>query len=589
MRIRAAAVFLLIALLGTALPAAAFPRDDDARVVFPGNVPSEIARAADAGPADPDLPMDRMILVLARRPGAEAEIAALLDSQHDPASPLYHRWLTPAEFGRRFGPSDADLRTLVGWLQDEGFTVDEVAQGRGWIDFSGTAAQVERTFRAPIHDFRLDGEWRHANVADPSVPARLAPLVEGIASLHDFPKRSYRVAPRRLAAESDPGAPGDAEVASGRPWPDYFTFGETCLSPADFAKIYGLEALYRAGIDGTGQKIAIVGRVQITVADVREFRRRFGLPPKDPVVVVNGADPGIWRVDEEQEAVLDVEWSGGVAPGATVILVVSKSTLATDGVDLSAQYVVDHDLAPVVSTSFGACESDMRATNVSFYRNIWQQAAVEGITSFVSSGDTGYAGCDKGGSLSATGGGVNGVASTPYDVAVGGTQFEDAEASLYWSATPDATTGLSAVSYIPESGWNESGAAGGHGLWASGGGASTFHEKPSWQTGPGVPADGRRDVPDISLSAATHDGYFVFQADAGGGSTIGGTSASSPAMAGIMALIDQKAGGRQGNANRAFYPLAAAQATGKGAAVFHDVTTGDNDVPGLDGFDCGSG
>jgi len=574
-----------------ALPAAALPREDDARVTWRGNVPPMIAAAQDAGPSDPDLPMDRMILVLARRPGAEAELEALLEAQHDPSSPLFHRWLSPDEFGARFGPSDADLGRIVDWLQQSGFSVDEIGRGRGWIDFSGTAAQVDRVFAAPIHDFTLAGEVHHANVSDPSVPARLAPFVTGIASLHDFPKRSYRVAPESRAGDFPP-ATGAGTRAPESPSPDYFTFGEHCLAPADFARIYGLEPLYAAGIDGAGQKIGIVGRSQIVLSDIREFRRRFGLPPKDPVVVVNGPDPGLWRVDEEQEAVLDVEWAGGVAPAATVTLVVSKSTLATDGVDLSAQYIVDHNLAAVMSTSFGACESDMGSANLAFYKNVWQQAAVQGITSFVSSGDTGYAGCDRGGSATAIGAGaVNGVASTAYDVAVGGTQLDDAETSLYWAAAPDSVSGLSALSYIPEWGWNESGAVvpGGHGLWSSAGGPSAVYAKPSWQAGPGVPADGKRDVPDVSLSAATHDGYFVFQADSGGGSTIGGTSASSPAMAGIMALIVQKKGGRQGNANRAFYPLAAAQAAGSGPDVFHDVIAGDNDVPGLAGFACASG
>ncbi|HET9793700.1 MAG TPA: S53 family peptidase [Thermoanaerobaculia bacterium] len=569
MSVRRTVAAALPALL-LALPAAALPREDEPRVAFSGNVHPAIGEARDAGPVDPAFPMRRMILVLGRRAGAEAQIGALLAAQHDPASPLYHRWLTPEEFGERFGIGDDELGRVLGWLQENGFAIDEVAKGRGWIDFTGTAAQVENAFGTPIHEFTSGGAIRHANVADPSVPARLSPAIVGIASLHDFPKRSYR--------------------AAGAGSPEYSNGGTHCLAPADFARIYDLEPLYAQGIDGTGQKIAIVGRVQIDVADVRNFRSRFGLPVRDPLVLVNGPDPGFWDKGEEQEADLDVQWAGGVAPGAQVTLVVSQSTDATDGVDLSAQYIVEHNLAAVMSTSFGECESDMGTTNLTFYQHLWTQAAVQGITSFVSSGDTGFAGCDGGQDLKPTGAAVNGVASSDHVVAVGGTQFDEGgQTTLYWTDKPDAATGLSAVSYIPEKGWNESQAAGGHGLWASGGGASAFRAKPSWQAGPGVPADGKRDLPDVSLAAATHDGYFVFQGDNGGGATIGGTSAASPAMAGIMALIVQKAGARQGNANRGFYPLASAQSAGSGPAVFHDVVSGDSDLVGLAGGKCGPG
>jgi subtilase family serine protease len=572
MRIRSAALALAATI--SALSAGALPREDEPRVRFAGNVPARIADARDAGAVEPDFPLPRMVLVLRWRPGAEADLDGLLAAQHDVSSPLYHRWLTPEEFGERFGATDEDVARVVSWLRRNGFSIDEVAKGKGWIDFSGTAGQLESAFRAPIHEFSVGGEIRHANVSDPSVPRFLSPVIAGIASLHDFPKRSYRV--------PAPAATADRSVSPG-----YVSAGQHCLGPADFARIYDLEPLYAQGIDGTGQRIAIVGRVQIDLADVRAFRSRFGLPPRDPEIVVNGVDPGFWDKSEEQEADLDVEWSGGVAPGAAVTLVITNSTVTTDGVDLSAQYIVDRNLASVMSTSFGECESDMGTTNQTFYDHLWAQAAAQGITSFVSSGDTGFGGCP--GTGLKLGVGVNGVASTEHDVAVGGTEFDDAgQSSLYWTSTPDAATGLSAVSYIPEKGWNESATKpAGHGNWASGGGASATNPKPSWQAGPGVPADGRRDVPDISLAAATHDGYFVFQGDNGGPATIGGTSAASPAMAGIMALIDQKAGGRQGNANRGFYPLAAAQAAGTGPAVFHDVSAGDNDIPGVSGADCG--
>src|SRR5262249_6896494 len=154
----------------------------------------------------------------------------------------------------------------------------------------------------------------------------------------------------------------------------------------------------------------------------------------------------------------------------------------------------------------------------------WQQAAAQGITSFVSSGDSGAAGCDPGGASAGTGPGVNGLASTPNNVAVGGTQFNEGTGS-YWSAT-NGTGYHYGLGYVPEVSWNESGTVpGGSGLWSTGGGASIRYGKPAWQAAPGVPLDGRRDVPDVSLTAAGHDAYLVVS-QAGGLYSINGTSAA---------------------------------------------------------------
>jgi hypothetical protein len=216
---------------------------------------------------------------------------------------------------------------------------------------------------------------------------------------------------------------------------------------------------------------------------------------------------------------------------------------------------------------------------------LWQQAAAQGITVLVSSGDSGAAGCDSPSASSATGGAsVNGLCSTPYSTCVGGTQFADAaNPSVYWSAT-NAGNFSSALGYIPEAVWNSSGP--GLGLWAGGGGASAVYAKPSWQSAPGVPADGHRDVPDVSLNASTHDGYLV--AFNGQFYVFGGTSASAPSFAGLMALVAQRVAARLGNANPVLYSLAAKQANA-GAAVFHDTTAGNNSVPGLTGFAAGAG
>lgn len=567
--------FLIAALcLLTPLSALAAPRivDDRDRVVLTGNVHRNARAEFDQGAADPALPMERMILTLRLPAEKKAQLDGLLAEQQDPASPNYRRWLTPEEFAERFAPSQEDLAAVKGWLTSRGFRIDGVPRGRTSINFSGTAAHVERAFRTGIRKYLVDGKLRHANSRDPEIPRGLSDLVAGIVSLHDFPRQAFNSGAR-------PVAQGDLQ-------PNYTVNPSThYLSPADFATIYNVNPLYAAGIDGAGQSIAIVGRANPGTDDWTAFRSAMGLPANPVQVIVNGPDPGDQGAAENNEADLDVEWSGAVAKNATIKFVTSKSTYATDGVDLSAQYIVDNDLAPVMSTSFGLCESLMGSAQNAFYNSLWRQAAAQGITSFVSSGDSGAAGCSSASASSGSGPGINGLASTPYNVAVGGTMFDDG-AGGYWSSS---NTGYgSALGYIPEAAWNESGlVSGGSGLWATGSGVSLIYPKPLWQSAPGVPADGKRGIPDVSLTAAGHVGYLV--RSQGGLYAMSGTSASSPAFAGVMALIVQKTGQRQGNANIRLYQLGSAQYASGGSAVFRDTTAGSSSVPGVTGYSCTTG
>ena len=571
---------LLLAAAGVvALPlSAASPRvvNDADTVAVSGNVSPRLSGAVDVGRTDGAIPAERMILVLRPRAGASEHLVHLLEEQLDPASPNYHHWLTPDEYGSEFGLTDADLNAVLDWLQRNGFAVDGVAPGKGWINFSGTVAQVETTFRTKIRDFVAGARLHHANVRDPEVPRALNDVVGGVVSLNDFFKTS-RLRHRPSIA---------------------FTDGTQGLGPSDFATIYDTAPLLSAGVDGRGQTIAVVAQTNIKITDVQQFRSFFGLPALDPVITVNGPDPGILSGPDgdEGEADLDVEWAGAVAPGATVNLVVSKSTFMSDGVDLSAQYIVDHNLAPIVTYSYGDCESDLGTSGLQFYGALWQQAAAQGMTVFVASGDNGAAGCDDPNTASTgTGLGVNGLASTPYNVCVGGTQFVDASSSQYWSPSNNPLTNyLTAKSFIPEQAWNESGSvSGGSGIWATSGGPSAYVAKPSWQSAPGVPSDGFRDTPDVSLNSASSVGYVTFTEyvpSSGLLDVSSGTSASAQCFGGIMALVNQSAGGgRQGNPNPVLYRLATAQYGGSGAAVFHDVTAGNNSVPGVAGFSAGPG
>jgi pseudomonalisin len=541
--------------------------DDDQRVTLRGNVHPLAQAQYDAGAVAPDFPMEHMLLTLLPDSTQQDILNQLVEAQNNPESPYYHQWLTPEQYGERFGVSDSDAAQVVAWLQEQGMQVEEFTAGRRSIIFTGTAAQVQATFHTPIHIYKIGDEVHHANVNDPEIPAALVQVVGGVVSLHDFHSEPMHGMVRK-------------------PAPDLSSGGAYYLAPADFATIYDLNPLYQQSINGNGQSIAIVARSNINIADVRQFRTFFGLPANDPQIVVNGTDPGIWSANEETEADLDVEWSGAVAKNATIKFVVSKSTNSSDGVDLSAQYIVNRNLAPVMSTSFGLCEAALGSSGNSFLNSLWQQAAAEGITVFVSSGDSGAAGCDSASASTATHGrAVNGLCSTPYSVCVGGTEFNDlSNPTLYWSPSNTSGTQESALSYIPEVVWNASGP--GYGLWASGGGASIVYAKPSWQAGTGVPADGKRDVPDVALSSAGHDGYLIFQN--GELYVVGGTSAAAPSFAGVMALVVENTAARQGNANVVFYSLASKQRAG-GASVFHAITIGNNSVPGQAGFNATAG
>jgi subtilase family serine protease len=538
------------------------PVDDASFIRLQRTTHPLVRMATDLGRAPADLPMDRMSLQLTRGPEQEAALHQLLGDQQDSRSPQYQAWLTPEQFGAQFGPAQQDIDTITTWLQTQGFRVNEVAKGRGSIEFSGTAHQVEQAFHTEIHNFQVNGERHVANSTDISIPDALTQVVAGVHSLHDF-----RIQPMHHLIQPDVNLLG----------------GSHGITPYDFAAIYNVATLWNASFDGTGQTIAIPGRTNIKASDIASFRSQFGLPANITQIIVNGVDPGIVSPGEETEADLDVEWSGAVAKGATVKFVTSKSTNVADGVDLSNRYIVNNNIASVISLSFGACEAALAGGNL-FYNSLWQQAAAQGISVFVSSGDSGSAGCDVPGSTvgAARGLGVNGLASTPYNVAVGGTQFSDANTAAYWNTANNAHL-ASAKGYIPEVVWNESkyttAGAAANSLFAGSGGVSSVYPTPAWQTGNGVPGadpgttgSHHRYLPDISLTAAGHDGYVIVQE--GGLMLVGGTSASSPSFAGIMAIVNQYTGARNGNPNTRLYPLAA-----QFPAVFHDVTVGTNAVP----------
>jgi uncharacterized protein (TIGR03437 family) len=522
------------------------------RVLFKGNVHPKARAEYDRGPADPSIEIGYAMLIL--KPSAEQQAAldALLVEQQDPSSANYHKWLTPEQFADRFGLSRGNIAKITGWLESQGLKVNDVARGRRWITFTGTAAHISAAFQTEIHRYQADGAMHFANATEPSVPAKFANLVSWVEGLNDFPATSYMT---------------EASLS-----PDYNVGSKHWLAPDDFATIYDITPLYNAGIDGTGQKIAVPGAANLNLADIRSFRKQFNLPANDPQIVPYGTGPGGEALGE---ADLDVEWSGAVARGATILYVYSNN------VNNSFQYAVDQDLAQVISSSYGACEPETSPAN----RAGAQQANAEGITWVVASGDSGPATCDPHGSTSNTeathGVAASFPASIPEVTAVGGTQIDDSTGN-YWAPANNAN-GESALSYIPEEVWNGTGP---QGLLAGGGAPSIFFTKPAWQTGPGVPNDNARDVPDVALNATAR------YASISGGAMhyVGGTSAATPSFAGIVALLNQyqAAHGGQaglGNINPNLYRLAQTA-----PSVFHDITAGSNIVPcEQSSLDCSTG
>src|SRR5690349_1389957 len=414
--------------------------DETQLVRLKGNVHPLARPEFDRGVVPDGTPMNRMLLLLQRSPEQEAALQQLMTEQMSKDSPNFHKWLTPAQFGAQFGPSDADIQVVTDWLSSRGFHDIKVGAGRGTIEFSGSVGLVRNTFQTEIHHFFVNGEMRQANVSDPQIPAALTPVVSGIVSLHNFPKQSMRHTVGAFTRTADGRIISQLTGSTNQ----FFAVG-----PADFAKIYNPPT----GLDGTGTKIAIVGFSDINIQDVRDFRTLFGLSANDPVIVHNGPAPGI--NGEEGEADLDVEWSGAAAPGAEIDFVTSEDTLTTGGLELSALYIVDNNSDDIMSLSFGLCESSLGSENA-FINALWEQAAAQGITVTVSAGDPGSAGCDDftTATVATHGLAVNGLASTPFNIAVGGTDFDDVTTqATFWNQSPganDPVTKLSVKGYIPE-------------------------------------------------------------------------------------------------------------------------------------------
>jgi len=424
----------------------------------------------------------------------ERGLRALIARQQDPASPDYHRWLTPEEFGRRFGATPRDLRRVSRWLANEGCRVKRF-KGRRLLRCTGPA--------------KLESSPEIAAIA-----ARPMGLDDPIPTTQHLETRSV-------------------------------LDGMIGLSPAEFTRVYDLESIREAGVDGAGQTIGIVTFSQIDAADVAAFRAAFDLAP-----VVLSQSPGSRSGGStELEALLDVSWSGALAPGARIFVAVGAQLI-----DSLAMLVNQADVA-VISSSLDLCPRGARDRRlVRHGHRLLRQAQAEGQTVLFASGDTGTRSCKRGG--------LGAFTASPLITAVGGT-----------TPFPVFDADGNAVAYGSEVVWNDV-------VSASGGGVTSMH-RPSYQRG-----RRRRTVPDVSFPAALV--YPLATDKQGVFCCVGGTSAAAPSWAGMVALMNQMHGQRAGFLNPRLYELGRAQMRG-GGEVFHDITEGSNAVIRRHGFSAGPG
>ena len=640
---------LLMAQISNIAPRISTQVDDAQRTRLSGNVPVLARAEYDRGEVASSTQLTHVRMVLQRSSQQEAALDKYLADLQDKSSPNYHKWLTPGQFGKLYGPADSDIAAIVAWLESHGLKVEEVSLGRTSIAFSGTASQVEEAFRTSIHSFEGNGRQFLSNTGNPSIPSALASVVSGVAHLNTIrptpnnvpgPMGSHNPDTKRLTpvqGELAKVARPNLTLGSGTTNDPYFMY----IVPGDAATIYDtpnttLNANYTSGTtyDGTGVSIGIGGDAAILATTVASYRNVFLGNSTQPTIV---NPDGVTDTSDTDEAYIDTELSGGLAPGATIYYYPSN--------DLTSGIVraIDANKVDIFSLSFGLCELFFTSADNLATEQMWQQAAAQGIAVTVSTGDNGSATCDAVDPQFTTeaqyGLSVNGLASTPYNIAVGGTDMIGLSTSYGTYAGTSGTaagdsTNLfrSAKSYIPESTWNDSTNADGllsantpiagldsngnplANIVAGGGGVSdcsvntttavvsgtctSGYPKPSWQRGTGVPSTNARYLPDVALMAGNgfDPATWLVCTDAtgtvGSGVTVsancttqsdgnfyflgfGGTSTAAPAFAGILAVVQQKAGGRLGQAAAELYDLYNGS---HGSAIFHDITVGNNSV-----------
>ncbi|HEU5457922.1 MAG TPA: protease pro-enzyme activation domain-containing protein [Terracidiphilus sp.] len=561
---------------------------------LPGTVHPLAQSRFDTGRMPSSAPLKGISIYFNRTPAQQDALNQLLATQQDPSSPLYHQWLTPQQFAARFGMAQSDIDKVELWLEQQGFSIDSVGKSRNSIRFSGNVGQVEQAFQTQMHYYDVNGTKFFSPSTALSVPAAFASTVSNVGNLSSL----------RPRAQYLPYKPADPRAAYTSA-----TSGNVYFAPGDIKVAYDMIPVTSSGLDGTGQTIVVAGQSAVLLSDIANFQTAAGLTPKAPtVILVPGSGTSTFYSGDQGESDLDLEWSGGMAPGAAIYFVYTGSN-PNYGVFDSINFAVDNRLGNIISVSYGACEAGNSASSLSQYESIYAQAAAQGQTIVAASGDQGSTACSGATGVSTTTQealSVNYPASSAYVTGVGGTEItntNDASGNQYFASASGSDTTTSVLKYIPEVAWNDDSSQ--YGLSATGGGISTVVAQPSWQksyftaTGQTNPGTSGRLVPDISLySSPNNPGYLYCTSDTSDWNTsslpaqtascnsgfrdsstkyltvAGGTSFAAPIFAGMLATLNEKAGytSGQGLVNPTFYTLAANSTTY--AAVFHDVTAG---------------
>jgi hypothetical protein len=585
--------------------------------------------AVDLGEVSASLPTGRMMLLLRRSDDQQAHLGQFLSQVQDPKSANYRHWLTPAQYGATYGVSEHDLAALQQWLQASGLKVEKITAARNAILFSGTAGDLANAFHTSIHSYRVGQQQHYSNSTDPEIPTSLAPVIAGISPMNDFRAKPLHLfqEPARFDAASHHLQPTQTQPSlTGGSNGEYALY----VTPEDASVIYdtpnqNFNKAAKQTLDGTGVTIGIVGYSALAMADVQSYRTAFlpaGAAGNLPTQILDGGiDPGVIDGNVASESLLDVEIAGGLAPGAAINYYYAASTDLSDGLILAGLRALEDNKVNILSASYGECEADLGIGGNLEWSELWQQAAAQGISVTVSTGDSGSASCDTDSQsvVAATRGlSVSGLSSTPYNIAVGGTDYYSLAGNFSQYVSTDSGSFPyygTALSYIPENPWNDSSTVVGNSftqnmptyddvgdtnIIAGGGGLSSSatcqgyllsdgscsqslsgYTQPPFQTGfqQQTPV---RSIPDVSLLAA--NGFFGAAwvicsdstVDARGGvytdcqtdakgqlidgtriGLIGGTSAAAPAFAGMLAMISQSQGAaRLGQADTVLYNLA---------------------------------
>lgn len=443
--------------------------NDRQLITLVGNTRPEATALNDRGALAADTKFGGLELILRRSPQQDADFSRLIDDLHNPNSPNFHHWLSNAEIGQRFGLGANDLGKVTAWLSAGGFKVDGIAPDRTFINFSGTAGQISKTFHTEIHMLSVDGKIHFANMADPKIPSALQHAVVGVMGLHDFlPHPMFAKRPRHkysFASGCFPASPTNHSAS--------FTGECELVTPQDLQTIYNIRPVLTGGFAGTGQTVVVVEDTNVyKPADWNIFRSVMGLSgytnatftQVHPTGAAACANPGV--NGDDGEAILDAEYASASAPDAAIVLA-SCSNTGTTNAGFGGLKAIQNMIAPVnhpniFSMSYGECETLNGATANAAYNSTFQSAAAEGVSVYVSSGDESAVSCDANQTRATHGIGVSGFMSSPFDISVGGTDYTDnTDASnstlwqTYWNSGNGSGLG-SAKSYIPEQPWNDS-------------------------------------------------------------------------------------------------------------------------------------